>query len=681
MISIGFDIGGTFTDFGMFDQSTGLWWFTKVRTTPSDRAAACLEGVGMLLDDSRRPASAVNYIAHGSTVVTNTIIERKGAKTALITTEGFRDVLEIRRQVMPHRYDVRVLKPEPLVPRLLRTEVSERVLADGSIEKRIELQQLKDLLRWLADQRVESIAISFLHSYANPANEEEVLQVTADAGNWYVCASNRVMNEFREYERTSTTVANAYVAPPMRHYLDRLERGLRDKAGISTPLLIFQSNGGVVPTSQARALPIACVLSGPASGVIASCAVASQSGIGDFISIDMGGTSCDVSLIKDNKPSVAYEQDISGWAIRTPRLDIHTVGAGGGSIAWTDLGKILRVGPQSAGADPGPACYMRGGTKATVTDANVALGRLNPTHLLAGRMNLDVELAQAAIGRLGTELGLDPVKAAAGVLDVVNSTMVRAIRVVSVERGYDPREFALLAFGGAGPVHAADLARDMGMPVVVVPPYPGLLCALGLLVSDLRADGSVTRRLRLADASPEIVRECFEQVENKLREGPAVSSRRDAGWRATYSVDMRYLGQSFDLRVPIDAPLMDGPTLDGIAAAFDREHERVYGFATPKAAKEFVCFRVSLEAPAGLQASQMPKFTNSGKPQPSAHRRVYFGERGWTEECLIYQRENLPIGTTLNGPAIIEQMDTTTVVPPDFSFEVDATTNLLLRRR
>lgn len=680
MLSIGFDIGGTFTDFGMYDQAKGKWSFTKVRTTPSDRAVACLEGVDTLLKDANQGPSQVGYIAHGSTVVTNTVIERKGAKTALITTKGFRDILEIRRQVMPHRYDVRVLKPEPLVPRSLRRETYERVLADGSVETAIDEEDFKSLLRELKGEGIESIAICFLHSYANSANEEKALAIATKSGTWYVCASNQIMNEFREYERTSTTVANAYVAPPMRYYLDRLERGLKER-DIAKPLLIFQSNGGVVPASQARLVPIACVLSGPASGVIASCAVGSQSGFDDFISLDMGGTSCDVSLVKGGKPSMAYEQDIAGWAIRTPRLDIHTVGAGGGSLAWVDVGQLLRVGPHSAGADPGPACYGRGGAKPTVTDANVLLGRLNPEYLLSGRMSLKPELAQRAIANLGTELAQQPEEVAANLLDVVNSTMVRAIRVVSVERGFDPRDFALLAFGGAGPLHAADLAREIGMPRVIVPPYPGLLCALGLLVSDLRADGSSTLRLKLDEATPAQLQARFDAIEATIRGGPAVQSRPDAGWVTTYLADMRCVGQSFELRIPVTAQHLAGKNLSALAARFDEEHKRIYGFATPSAPKEIVCFRVSLTAPAGLTAAQLPSCVVADTPPTPAHRKVFFRATGWAKDCPVFAREALPPGTRKQGPAIVEQMDTTTVVPPDFELEVDNTTNLILTRR
>lgn len=679
--ALGFDMGGTFTDFAMFDHRERRWHFTKVRTTPSDRAATCLEGVRHLLADSGQSAGDVDYLAHGSTVVTNTIIERKGAKTALITTRGFRDVLEIRRQVMPNRYDVRVLKPEPLVPRLLRLEVGERVLADGSVEQELNEDELRVLLTSLRQQGVESMAICFLHSYANPTNEDRAAQVAKRMGDWYVCSSHEVINEFREYERTSTAVANAYVAPPMQRYLDKLERGLRDEIGVSAPLLVFQSNGGVAPASQARDFPIASVLSGPAAGVMAAIAVARQTRIDDFISLDMGGTSCDVALVKAGQPTFAYENEIGGWPVRTPRLEIHSVGAGGGSIAWVDPGGLLCVGPQSAGADPGPVCYGRGGENATVTDANVTLGRLNPVHLLGGRMALDRRLADATIGGLGMSLNLDPVQTASGILSVVNSTMVRAIRVVSVERGYDPREFDLLPFGGAGPLHACDLAREMGIRRIVVPPYPGLLCALGLLLSDLRVDGSLTRRIRLSSADVAGMDGTFERVEADLRESAAVSSRPDAGWQAAYSLDMRYLGQSFELRVPVTAEYLGDSSLVRLAAAFDQAHERVYGFATPKVHKEIVSFRVSLQAPAGLPPNQSPRQPHEPGAVAATRRPVCFFEVGWVEDCPVYQRQQLPPETRIVGPAVIEQMDTTTVVAPDFVAEVDEYTNLILSPR
>lgn len=678
-ISIGFDIGGTFTDFAMLDQDDGRWIFTKIRTTPDDRAVACLEGVQTLLAEAERPAETVNYLAHGSTVVTNTIIERNGAKTALITTRGFRDVLEIRRQVMPNRYDVRVPKPQPLVSRPLRVEVSERVLADGTIEQRLNEEELHTLLEQLKEQGIESIAISFLHSYANPTNEDRALAIVADHSDWYVCTSHDVLNEFREYERTSTTVANAYVAPPMQRYLDRLERNLQDQARVVAPLLIFQSNGGVAPASQTKALPIASVLSGPAAGVMAAGAIAKQSNLGDFISLDMGGTSCDVALVKDGQPTFAYEQEIDGWPVRTPRLDIHTVGAGGGSIAWVDPGGLLRVGPQSAGADPGPASYGKGGENVAVTDANVVLGRLNPGYLLGGRMSLNRKLADQAIGTLAESLDMDPIQAAAGILDVVNSTMVRAIRVVSVERGYDPREFALLPFGGAGSLHACDLAREMGMREIVVPPYPGILAALGLLVSDLRVDGSVTRRLRLSEVDEAELVHVFRSVEEGLRNSAAVRTRPEAGWWAAYSLDMRYLGQSFELRVPMDVEHPSGNSLERLAAAFDQTHDQIYGFATPQAAKEIVAFRISLQAPSGLSSDQLPRYPIANGGVEATHRPVFFHNVGMVEECPVFIREQLPLGTRIDGPAVIEQMDTTTLVTPDFSAEVDPHTNLILR--
>jgi N-methylhydantoinase A len=679
MVSVGFDIGGTFTDLAMVDEESASWRFFKLRTTPEDRAAACLDGISTLLAAASAEASAIRYVAHGTTIATNTIIERNGAKTALITTGGVVDVLEIRRQVMPHRYDVRVLKPEPLVPRIRRHGVTERVLSDGSVETALDEEELRELLITLKSQGVESLAISFLHSYANPNNEDRAAALAKAEGDWYVCASHDVLNEFREYERTSTAVANAYVAPPMQRYLNRLQRGLEKELGVGAPLLVFQSNGGVAPAAQAGALPIASVLSGPAAGVMAGCALAQDRGATDFVSLDMGGTSCDVALVRDGQPAFAYEQEIGGWPVRTPRLDIHTVGAGGGSIAWQDRGGLLHVGPQSAGAEPGPACYGRGGASPTVTDANLILGRLNSRHLLGGRMPVDQELAARVIDDLGASLGLDRTQTAAGILNVVNSTMVRAIRVVSVERGFHPQDFSLLAFGGAGPLHACELARELGMREIVVPPYPGVLCALGLLISDLRVDGSLTRRLRLDETDVTEVQETFRRVERDLRGSVAVEKYADAPWEASYSLDMRYVGQSFELPVPVAAQQFTKAGWDVLSAAFDEAHKRVYDFATPTAGKEIVCFRVSLRAPAGVGAGSLPRYPYDGDGVRPGVRPVFFGEIGWIEECPVYERQFLPPGSRIEGPAIIEQMDTTTLVTPDFVALIEENTNIVMR--
>ncbi|MEA2332630.1 MAG: N-methylhydantoinase [Thermoleophilaceae bacterium] len=677
---VGFDVGGTFTDCVLVDYATGEWHLAKVPTTLDDRASGCIDGVGLLLAQDGHTAEDVKYFAHGSTVVTNTVIERTGAKTALITTRGFRDVLEIRRQVMPHRYDAHRPKPEPLVARPLRVEVDERTLADGSIERGVDAAQVTELVSRLKADGVEAIAISFLHSYANPSNERAAAEAVRESFDGFVTCSHEVLNEMREYERTSSTVANAYVARAAEGYLSRLEAGFGE-IGISAPLMIFQSNGGLVPTEQARELPITGLLSGPAAGVIAACAVGARAGMRDFVALDMGGTSCDVSFVSDGEPGFALEQEVSGWPIRVPRLDIHTVGAGGGSIAWVDAGGLLTVGPQSAGASPGPACYGLGGTEATVTDAHLALGRIGADAKLGGRVTLDPEAAESAIASLGDQLGLGVSETASGILDVVNATMVRAIRVISVERGVDPRGLPLIAFGGAGPLNACDLARELRLSHVLIPPTPGVLCAVGLLVADLRVDGSVTRRIQLKELMPGTIGEAFREVEQGLEESSAVKRTARSDWTPTYSLGMRYSGQGFDIPIPIAAEELAELDLDVLAARFDEVHEERCGYSNRNEEKEIISFRVSLHAPAGVPLESLPtvapESASDGQP---ATQRVYFKQTGWTE-CPVFQRGSLPVGWTLDGPAVIRQMDSTLVVAPDFTAEVDAATNIVLRQR
>jgi N-methylhydantoinase A len=413
---------------------------------------------------------------------------------------------------------------------------------------------------------------------------------------------------------------------------------------------------------------------------MAARGVAEQVGIEDFITLDMGGTSCDVSLVSDGEPSIEFAKEIEGWDVHIPRLDINTVGAGGGSIAWVDPGGLLQVGPQSAGADPGPACYDIGGTDATVTDANLILGRLNPEYLLSGRMRVNLRLAHQAVEKVGQRLGLGVEKTAQGIIEVVNSSMVKAIRVVTVEKGHDPRELSLVAYGGAGSVHACELAEEMNIRQVIVPPYPGLLCGLGTLFSDVRIDSSLTRWMELKKANLKQIRESFKEVENELRRSEAARSRPEKTWKPVYSLDMRYLGQSFEIKVPVtESQLMDSSLLNDLSLAFDSVHERMYDYAAPLAPKEIVCFRVSLNAPAGVKVKQLPTITFRRTENPSP-RDVFFKETGWVSKCPIYLRENLKPGDKLKGPAIIEQMDATIVVTPKFEAAVDNYTNISLIR-
>ncbi len=675
-VSIGFDIGGTFTDLMLFDSSTGAWHVAKVRSTPGRLADGCLDGIRMLLEQSGAAAGEVGYIAHGSTVATNTLLERRGARTALITTQGFRDVLEIRRQVMPARYDPRVAKPEPLVGRGLRREVRERTLADGSVETELDVAQLQALLAELRELGNESLAIPFLHSYANPANERLAATVAGEAAGWFVSTSHHVLNELREYERTSSVVANAYLAPALRGYLETLEAELR-RTGVPAPLLVFQSNGGLTPAPSAAEMPITCLLSGPAAGVVAACAVARQSGIQDFISLDIGGTSCDVALVDGRVPREAPEQEVAGWPIRTPRLDIHSIGAGGGSIAWLDAGGLLRVGPRSAGAEPGPAAYGLGGMEATVTDAQVVLGRIGAGRRLAGGLRVDGELAVAAVARLAERLGLTLEEAAGGILEVVNAGMVRAIRLISVEQGHDPREYALIAYGGAGGLHACELAAAIGIRRVVVPPRPGVLCALGLLVADMRIDASATRHISLDGSGGPLLRAALAALEGELRLSPAVVSRQDLDWEIAFAVDTRYVGQGFHLTVPLTAEEAGALSEELLARLFDAAHRRAYGYAWESSPREVVGLRASLRAPSGVAGAPLPAL----EPAAGARRvrRVFFRGRGWIDSVPVLAREACRPGFAMSGPALIEQMDATVAVPPGFELRVDGAWNLLLQ--
>lgn len=674
---IGFDVGGSFTDLAMVDYDTGEWRILKVPTTLRDRAIGCIEGIDALLEDGSVAPSSVSYVAHGSTVVTNTIIERTGAKTALITTKGFRDVLEIRRQVMPERYNAYAPKPVPLVPRDRRFEVVERMLPDGTVETPLDEDGLLEIVAAITRQGVEAVAICFLHSYANPAHERRAEELVRLRFPGFVTSSHRVLNEMREYERTSSVVANAYVAPSAEGYLGRVEEGAHE-VGVHAPLLMFQSNGGLAPIKQARELPISTLLSGPAAGVTAACSIAAQAGFRDFVTLDMGGTSCDVSLVKDGQPSVALEQDVSGWPVRFPRLDIHTVGAGGGSIAWVDPGGLLTVGPRSAGAYPGPAAYGLGGTDATVTDAHVVLGRIGADLRLGGRVSIDHDAAERAIADIGAKVGLEAAETAAGILDVVNATMVRAIRVISVEKGADPRGLPLIAFGGAGPLHACDLARELRLDCVVIPPTPGVLCALGLLAAELRIDGSSTRRIRLHETTADELVEALGAVEADVRESTAVRDSNIETWRPSYALGMRYVGQGFDLPVPLSHEQVQELDLDVLANTFDQVHEAICGYANPSERREVLSLRVSLHAAAGRSLETLPRTQGDGYAGGPHSTRVYFKGVGWLD-CPVHTRTDLPVGTRLTGPAIVFQMDTTTVVAPDYTASVDEHHNLILR--
>ncbi len=634
---IGIDAGGTFTDFIVSHDSGKLETF-KLRSNPHSPATVILAGI------AQAAGLRKVEVVHGSTVATNALLERKGVRTALVTTAGFEDVIAIGRQNRPELYNLTPAPRVPIIPRTMCFGVRERAFYDGVISvtpPAAELQRLKTRLR---RARVESVAICFLHAYRNPENEKLVAAALEGLG--YLCSSHDVCPEFREFERTSTTLINAYVGPLMDRYLAELERGTRHS------ISIMQSNGGFMTTKEARRHAIRTVLSGPAGGVVGALETARLSGFTRILGFDMGGTSTDVSLC-DGYPRETMEASIDGFPVRVPMLDIHTVGAGGGSIARIDEGGLLRVGPESAGADPGPACYGSG-VRPTVTDAHVVLGRIAADQLVGGEMHLDVERASAAVDSIAGEAGITSVAAADGILRVANANMERAIRLVSVERGHDPRDFALVAFGGCGGLHACEIASELGIRTVLVPEYAGALSALGMLLADQVRDYAAG-----VLNHPHIRRE-FQRLERMARKELPKAE-------LICSADIRYAGQSYELTVPWHA--------QNPAEPFHREHRRIYGYANPERAVEIVTIRVRAR-----RAVQKPKLGTRRAADPSiARRQNPFMRRihsaGAWHQTSVYRRDQLS-GTRLRGPALVVDYGSTTLVPPGWSFTLDIFGNL-----
>jgi N-methylhydantoinase A len=624
---IGVDAGGTFTDFVVLHNDGRMETF-KLRSSPGDPASVILAG----LERVARSADVV----HGSTVATNALLERKGARTAFVTTAGFEDLLEIGRQNRAELYNLTPAPRQLLADRELCFGVRERTYHDGTVAVRPSVAGLGKRLR-LA--QVKAVAICFLHSYRNAVNERAVAKALG-GGDWYLCTSHEISPEFREYERGSTTFINAYVGPLMETYLTELSRARRYR------IAIMQSNGGFLSAQQAAKHAVRTVLSGPAGGVVGALETARLSGYRRVLGFDMGGTSTDVSLA-DGAPRESTESMVAGFPIRVPMLDIHTVGAGGGSIARVDAGGLLRVGPESAGADPGPACYGVG-TEATVTDAHVVLGRISAAQLLGGAMAIDVERAGAAVDRVARKMKLDRIAAAAGILRVTNANMERAIRVVSVERGYDPRDFALVAFGGSGGLHACDIARELGIETVLVPEYAGALSALGMLMAD------AVRDYAAGVLGREDLEKQFAALERRARrESPAAEIERSA--------DLRYRGQSYELNVP----------WPGAARAFHREHARIYGYATPEREIEVVTIRVRAR-----QRVAKPKLTREPFRKGRTETRRVWVEGGWRDIPALPRAQ---VGSRrIAGPALILDYGSTTLVTPGWWYRNDRSGNLII---
>jgi N-methylhydantoinase A len=681
---VGVDAGGTFTDICLFDESDGRVAIWKVASTPDDPSRGIAAGVEQALrraspNGGAHPATTVAYFGHGTTVATNALIQHRGVATGLLTTEGFRDLLEIGRQKRPDLYDFFADKPPTLVPRDLRLEVPERVRHSGAIETPLDGAAVRAAARRLRAAGVAAVAIAFLYSFVRPEHEQAAKRILQEElPEAFICASHEIAPEFREFERLSTAVVNAYLGPVMKRYIERLGARLSDLGMRAAPHMT-QSNGGVIGFATAAAMPVRTILSGPSTGVVGAQAVGTAAGLSDLITFDMGGTSTDVALLKDGAARLASEATVHGYPLKAPMLDIHTVGAGGGSIAYVDAGGLLKVGPRSAGADPGPVCYGRGSVEPTVTDANIVLQTLNPAHLLGGRMAVRQDLARAAIGRLAGQLGLPMLQTAQGIVSVVTANMARAIRVISVQRGHDPRDYTLVAFGGAGPLHAARLARELDIARILVPRSPGILCAMGLLLTDLRADFAATRLLPLAPEAASEVAAAFATLEERAASWFAHENIAADRRRLARTVDMRYAGQNYELPVPLPDGPITAPTLDLLAEGFAAAHRRMYGFLAEEEPVQLVTFRVEatgLVAKATL--AQEPVSGADATGAIRARRDVWIAEEERSLPCPIYERDLLKPGNRFLGPAIVEQMDATTLVLPGMSARVDKYLNLIL---
>ena len=667
---LGIDVGGTFTDLVAYDEASGTVSLAKVPSTPKDHAEGMIAGIeqlGLALED-------VAKLAHGSTVATNTVLERSGAVTAILTTAGFRDVVEVGRGNRLDLYDIKAVRPKPLVPRSLVFEVAERMLHDGSVLTPLDLAQVRRAVQEMRRRGVGAVAVCFLHAYANGEHERQAKALIERlAPELEVSTSSEILTEYREYERFATTVLNAYVAPRMARYLGSLRRKLAQR-GYRRPVAIMTSNGGTAQAEWLARHPIHSMLSGPAAGVIGAAHVGRLAGHPDLITCDMGGTSTDVCLVKGGEFGLSGEGMIGAWPNRVPHVEINSIGAGGGSIAAVDAGGFLQVGPRSAGAVPGPAAYGRGGTEATVTDANVVLGRIDAQQKLAGSLALDGGKARAAVARLAERLGVDTIAMARGILAIATARMTGAIKEITIMRGHDPRDFALMVYGGAGPLHGAAIAAELGIARVIVPPMPGNFSAFGLLVAEVRHDFSRSRVVPTAALDFAELEALFAELEAQGRAALAREGVAEGGMRFERRLDMRFVGQAFELPVPVSGL----GSMAAIDAAFQQVYERRYAHRSTAPA-EIVTFR--LTAFGGGAKPGLPK-PNGAAPNVDAalagRRAIAFD--GDFLDTPVYARDRLPAGGILAGPAAIEESGTTTLVPPGLAARLDACGNLILER-
>ena len=673
---VGVDVGGTFTDFAVnLDDGSNLL-LHKVASTPDAPESAILAGLVEIFSKLGLDPAGVRLLAHGTTVGTNALIQRKCGKVALVTSDGFKDLLEIGRQTRPTVYDMHRDHPEPLAERRLRKEVPQRRLADGTARVPLDETAVARVARELAAEDVDCVVVCFLHSYAYPEDEnlaKELIQRNMPVG-VKVITSSSVYPEFREFERFSTAVLNGALMTVVGSYLDSLCEQV-SRLGIESEIKIGQSSGNLMSVRMAREFPVRASLSGPAAGVQGANRRAAAAGFDNIITLDVGGTSADVSILIGGRAVEINDRELAGFPIKFPTLDVNAVGAGGGSIAWVGKDGLLKVGPRSAGAVPGPACYDKGGQEATVTDANVLLGRLNREALLGGRMPIKSSLADAALERLAVELGVAVEDAALGIVRVACSTMVKAIKSVSIERGHDPRAFSLFVYGGAGGLHATDVARELGISEVIVPSSPGILCAEGVLNSFLAADFVATILNGLDSEGMARVREAFSELGAKMQAWFAQERVPEADRRMSWSIGARYFGQNFELSLPVDLSLEDEELARSVADSFHKAHADNYGFSSETEPIQLV--NIAARAVARHERPTLPEIAGGSEASAAGERRTLFDEGGYIA-TPIFNRSDLVAGQPIVGPAIVEQMDATIPVFPGCGCRVDRYGNLVM---
>ncbi len=665
---IGIDVGGTFTDATLFDPKGGRIYSAKAFTTPSDRSQGVIDAVNAVLAEAKIPAETVRELIHGSTTGTNALIERTGARTGLLVTAGFRDVLEIGRVMRPIEgvYDMSVDRPPPLVPRRLCVEAHERIDAHGKVVLPLDESSVAEAAEHFARQGVEAVAICFLFAFLNPEHEQRAAAILARRLQGIpISLSHQICPEYREYERASTAVLNAYLTPVMNAYLARLEPRVESVLK-AAKLFVIQANGGSTTVESARAHAVATVNSGPAGGVVAAAWYGRRHGRDRIVSVDMGGTSFDIGLVENGASQVTTEGSFQGLPVKLPIIDLHIIGAGGGSIAWVDSGGALNVGPRSAGAEPGPACYGRGGASAAVTDANLVLGRLDPHSFHGGKTRLDVAAARAAVEAIAAPLGLSVEEAALGIIKVVNANMVKGIATVTVQRGIDVREFALLSFGGAGGLHAIDIARELEMNEVLIPPFPGAFSALGLLVADVRHDFvSALGSVMTTHADPAALEAKFQGMEREARAALADEGFGIDSMRLVRSADLKVLGQTYELTVPLpDGGTVTVSGLDALVQAFGRLYRERYAFFFEDEPIELVNLRLAaFGSSEPIVLEHFDATRNDPSAAQSGTRPVYFDKAGHLI-AAVFQRDLLRPGMELRGPALVEEPTSVALIPP-----------------